>query len=73
MSDDSHVPAPVEVLIRVVAGGSGEKGDERASTFARGLVLGTLVGAAIAGSTIWQRHLVRRQSRSSVGRDLTRR
>ena len=29
--------------------------DERAATFARGLVLGALVGAAIAGSTIWQR------------------
>ena len=29
--------------------------DQRAATFARGLVLGALVGAAIAGSTIWQR------------------
>jgi hypothetical protein len=29
--------------------------DVRASTFARGLALGALVGAAIAGSTIWQR------------------
>jgi hypothetical protein len=29
--------------------------DQRAVTFARGLVLGALVGAAIAGSTIWQR------------------
>jgi hypothetical protein len=28
---------------------------KRASTFARGLALGALVGAAIAGSTIWQR------------------
>lgn len=59
MSDDGRVPAPLEALIRAVAGGSGEKGDERASTFARGLALGALVGAAIAGSTIWQRHLAR--------------
>jgi hypothetical protein len=29
--------------------------DQRATTFARGLLLGALVGAAIAGSTIWQR------------------
>lgn len=60
MSDDSRVPAPVEAMIRAVAGGSGPDGDERAMTFARGLALGALVGAAIAGSTIWQRHLARR-------------
>lgn len=35
--------------------------DQRATTFARGLILGALVGAAIAGSTIWQR---RRQAGS---------
>ena len=29
--------------------------DPRAATFVRGLALGALVGAAIAGSTIWQR------------------
>jgi hypothetical protein len=29
--------------------------DVRATTFVRGLALGALVGAAIAGSTIWQR------------------
>lgn len=33
--------------------------DDRAATFARGLVLGALVGAAIAGSTIWQRRQAR--------------
>jgi hypothetical protein len=55
MSDDPRVPAPIESLIRAVAGGSGDEGDRRASTFARGLALGALVGAAIAGSTIWQR------------------
>ena len=29
--------------------------DPRTVTFTRGLVLGALVGAAVAGSTIWQR------------------
>jgi hypothetical protein len=33
--------------------------DPRAATFARGLVLGALVGAAIAGSTLWQRRHAR--------------
>lgn len=74
MSDDPRVPAPVEALIRAVTGGSAEAGDERASTFARGLALGALVGAAIAGSTLWQRHHARRsrpdaslESREFVG------
>lgn len=42
--------------------------DQRATTFARGLILGALVGAAIAGSTLWQR---RRQagSASPVGEE----
>jgi hypothetical protein len=37
--------------------------DQRATTFARGLILGALVGAAIAGSTLWQR---RRQAGLSL-------
>lgn len=64
MSGDPRIPAPIESLIRVVAGGSGDEGDRRASTFARGLALGALVGAAIAGSTIWQR----RRAVAGVGR-----
>jgi hypothetical protein len=56
---DDRVPAPVEALIRAIAGGSDDPDDQRASTFARGLALGALVGAAIAGSTIWQRHRAR--------------
>ena len=52
MSDDR--PTPLEVIVRALAGG-GHDDDQRASTFARGLALGALVGAAIAGSTIWQR------------------
>jgi hypothetical protein len=57
MSDD-RVPAPLEALVRAVAGRSDDD-DQRATTFARGLVLGALVGAAIAGSTIWQRRHAR--------------
>ena len=62
MSDDVHVPPIVEHLVRSLAGGSAEDRDERASTFARGLALGALVGAAIAGSTIWQRRLARQRA-----------
>jgi hypothetical protein len=71
VSDEPRVPAPVEALIRAVAGGSGAKGDERAMTFARGLALGALVGAAIAGSTIWQRRQARHAAHqaSAIGRD----
>ena len=38
--------------------------DQRATTFARGLALGALVGAAIAGSTIWQRRQTRQMQRA---------
>ena len=62
MSDD-RVPAPVEALVRALAGGARDD-DQRATTFARGLALGALVGAAIAGSTIWQR---RHASRMGLG------
>ena len=68
MSNDLHVPAPVDAAIRALAGGSGDAGDERAMTFARGLALGALVGAAIAGSTIWQRHLAKRRARAPSAR-----
>lgn len=65
MTED-RVPPVVENLIRIVAGGSGEEREERASTFARGLALGALVGAAIAGSTIWQRKLARDHARAAA-------
>ena len=58
MSDD-RVPAPLEAIVRAIAGGSHDADDRRATTFARGLALGALVGAAIAGSTIWQRRHAR--------------
>ncbi len=38
---------------------SGSSDDPRAGSFARGMVLGALVGAAIAGSTVWQRRQAR--------------
>jgi hypothetical protein len=44
-------------LNRAVGVATGD--DDRAATFARGLILGALVGAAIAGSTIWQRRRAR--------------
>ena len=50
-------PQRVEELRRAVAAvGAGADRDAAAgSTFLRGLVAGALVGAAIAGSTIWER------------------
>ena len=63
MNDDS-IPRPIEALIRAIAG-CGQDDDQRATTFARGLALGALVGAAIAGSTIWQRRHGRLAPRAS--------
>jgi hypothetical protein len=56
MSDTGPLLARLSRAAEAVTGD-----DQRAATFARGLVLGALVGAAIAGSTIWQR----RHGRSS--------
>jgi hypothetical protein len=54
--NEPRLPAGVESLIRAITRGSNDEDrDQRASTFARGLAMGALVGAAIAGSTIWQR------------------
>ena len=63
MSDD-RVPAPLETIVRAIAGGAHDDDDQRATTFARGLALGALVGAAIAGSTIWQRRQARATHRA---------
>lgn len=38
------------------------------STFVRGLAIGALVGAAIAGSTIWERRRARRRLRSGLAK-----
>ena len=67
MSDD-RVSAPIEALVRAIAGGAHDDDDQRATTFARGLALGALVGAAIAGSTLWQR----RRGRAAIASGTTR-
>lgn len=46
--------------------------DQRAATFARGLILGALVGAAIAGSTIWQRRRQAGPTSPAAGEERTR-
>jgi hypothetical protein len=58
---------PLERLVRVVEQRAAGDDDVRATTFARGLVLGALVGAAIAGSTIWQRRHARPVKPSDEG------
>ena len=50
MSDNDSLIARLSQAAEAVTGD-----DQRATTFARGLILGALVGAAIAGSTLWQR------------------
>ena len=60
MSDSEPL---LERLNRVAEIATGD--DQRAATFARGLVLGALVGAAIAGSTIWQRRQARVAARAA--------
>jgi hypothetical protein len=59
-------PSPFEALVRAAVGRPDDD-DQRASTFARGLALGALVGAAIAGSTIWQRRNARVRGRAVTG------
>jgi hypothetical protein len=54
----------LERLARVAEDAAGD--DPRAATFVRGLVLGALVGAAIAGSTIWQRRQARSRAAEAV-------
>jgi hypothetical protein len=61
---DERIPAPLEAIVRAIAGGGDD--DQRATTFARGLALGALVGAAIAGSTIWQRRHTRMSTTSEA-------
>jgi hypothetical protein len=64
VTEPTRIPPGVDALIRSLVGGSGDEDrDQRASTFARGLALGALVGAAIAGSTIWQRRQAQRIGR----------
>jgi hypothetical protein len=43
------------LLDRLIGGPAAPGDDPRAAQFVRGLAIGALVGAAIAGSTLWQR------------------
>jgi hypothetical protein len=61
MSGDQPV---IERLARAAEKSAGAADDPRAATFVRGLVVGALVGAAIAGSTIWQRRHAQIQQES---------
>jgi hypothetical protein len=48
----------------------GEDGASPGTTFMRGLTLGALIGAAVAGSAIWQRRGRRRLQRPATDRDI---
>jgi len=48
----------------------GEEGASGGTTFMRGLTLGALLGAAVAGSAIWQRRGRRRVQRPATSRDI---
>ena len=51
MSDQKRQPAPVLSELEELLGGESDSSRK----FLRALAIGTLVGAAIAGSSIWQR------------------
>jgi hypothetical protein len=48
----------------------GEEGAGTGATFMRGLTLGALIGAAVAGSAIWQRRGRLRLARRSAGAEI---
>jgi hypothetical protein len=48
----------------------GEEGASTGTTFMRGLTLGALLGAAVAGSAIWQRRGRRRLQRPATDPDI---
>ena len=54
-------PDRATLIDRLTGGATASGDDPRAAQFVRGLALGALVGAAIAGSTIWQRRQSRRE------------
>ena len=47
----------------------GDEGSSSGTTFMRGLTLGALLGAAVAGSAIWQRRGRRRMQRPAPATD----
>jgi hypothetical protein len=50
---------PASLLDRLTGGATAAGEDPRVAQFVRGVALGALVGAAIAGSTIWGRRRTR--------------
>ena len=60
-------PDPADALGVVRGLLRGDDGDHAAGTFMRGLTLGALIGAAVAGSAIWQRRGRRRPARGDPG------
>lgn len=55
-------PTPAEALALVREALSSDESGRAAGTFMRGLTLGALLGAAIAGSAFWQRRERRRHA-----------
>ena len=51
------------LLDRLTGGEAGPDEDPRVAQFVRGLAIGALVGAAVAGSTLLQRRRAQRDSR----------
>ena len=67
---DRGTPAPVEAFALIRDAMSSDDSGRVAGTFMRGLTLGALIGAAIAGSAIWQRHERRRHEAASAPRSM---
>jgi len=56
----------LEQTARLPSPGPGPSDAEGSSRFLRGVAIGALVGAAIAGSTVWQRRRVRDRIRREL-------
>ena len=52
---------PASLLDRLTGGATAAGEDPRVAQFVRGVALGALVGAAIAGSTLWGRRRTRHE------------
>lgn len=63
---DRATPSAAEALALVREALSSDDSGHVAGTFIRGLTLGALIGAAIAGSAVWQRRERRRHQAALV-------
>jgi hypothetical protein len=61
-----QAPGPASGGAAGPASGAEPSGDPDSSRFLRGVAIGALVGAAIAGSTVWQRRRVRGRIRREL-------